>query len=910
MAEVQSAQPVAPPTPEQEDDAFFDALPDAPGSPNLGLMPEDKRTEDQEFFDSLPDAEPTTGEKVGAAARGAAGGGMETGGFLAGAAIGATAGSTLGPVGTFAGGLAGGVGGFLAGREAREGTVGTIEDMPEELRPFGVGGETFGAGVPVIGGTVALGWAGIRMGESVVGRFVNRILDSAAKNPIAFSRTETSALTYAAVAGGTAEAYRPGETLTRVGAEVAAGLLNPARLIHHGAQSAWHVGKRAWQSMTPAGKQTAAAKYLRELLEEAGEDPEMLARLLREAAPEGFKAPLTSAQKTGSPALTALEGKLMAYSQRFGNEARRRAEDGLEATEGLIRLLRGTGDPEALRAAAQIRHQQFRTMVAGRLNMVDDQARQAAARITDDTPEAWADLGRQARNLADDALQEARAVERDLWQRIPRDIEVRGQSILQRHAAIRDELLPEEKLPAVVEGFTGRLAEGQGATTSGELLRFRSRALALAREADAQGNVNDARILGELAEAALDDLSAIGGAPGSAIDEARAFSRVLNDAFTRSFVGTAQATQRTGAARIPPELLMRKAFAAGKEAADVRMQDLENATRFLDSVGVNSPAAAENIELMYDVQKRTLRLAAAEAVDPNTGLVNPKRLANFIKGNERLLKRFPEVHDDLQRAVDSELQRKNLEGLYRNQAPRAVEQRAAFAQALKVENPVDAVTNAIRGRRPISDLRQLITTARKSGPDAVEGLKAAVIDHALRQAGDDFNPETVRSALFNPLGPNQKSLVQVMTDAAVMTADDEKSLRRLLGQADNIMMGMRGGGNFEALADNPDAFQDLLASYIGTHLPVVTGAQGPGQLVLAGRGAATMRRLFQKMPQARVRDALIQAAKDPEFAAMLLTKPATVEEELQLARHLHAYLIQAGFELVEEEVLPQEATAE
>ena len=65
----------------------------------------------------------------------------------------------------------------------------------------------------------------------------------------------------------------------------------------------------------------------------------------------------------------------------------------------------------------------------------------------------------------------------------------------------------------------------------------------------------------------------------AAYDDARGFTREFHDAFTRSFVGQADAVGKYGD-RIQPEIPLRRAFATGKEIGHLQLQNIENATRF------------------------------------------------------------------------------------------------------------------------------------------------------------------------------------------------------------------------------------------------------------------------------------------------------------------------------------------
>ena len=80
-------------------------------------------------------------------------------------------------------------------------------------------------------------------------------------------------------------------------------------------------------------------------------------------------------------------------------------------------------------------------------------------------------------------------------------------------------------IPAVIKDIRKKQPKkqlGRGETTSGNLLRTRSRYLELARDARAAKKFGDARMFQKLADGMRDDLRPVGGI---AADEARALSR-------------------------------------------------------------------------------------------------------------------------------------------------------------------------------------------------------------------------------------------------------------------------------------------------------------------------------------------------------------------------------------------------
>jgi hypothetical protein len=700
------------------------------------------------------------------------------------------------------------------------------------------------------------------------------------------------------VGGGVAENFAPGEEGTRFAGEMAGGFLNPQRLIIGSTSLGLQAARRAVESMTAAGKQTAAGRIIQEIVAASGEDADVLARTLSDPAITG----LTAAQGSGSPALIALESNLAKASGAFDAETAKRAQQGLDATKAAIDLLLRTGDPVAFREAAAMRSRYFGTLISTRLVEAENRATQAVGKITKDNPGDMGAISKRAFESMDAALVEVRKAESELWSKVPTDVPAGTKNIVSKFDELKTQILPEESLPKIAEDFIARVREG--ATTTGELQLFRSRMLALAREAGAQGKHNDARIYGNLAETALDDLDAAFKDGGDAYNTARAFSRELNEKFTQTFAGQAMASTSKGGDRIPPELMMRRAMAGGKEAAELRLREIEEATGFLSAQGLDTPEAALNFTNMLDAQQRVVRLAAAQTIDPNTGRVSATRLARFIENNDAILKKFPEVRADLVDAVSSENARRGMEqaaGL----ADRVIERRAAFAAVARTENPAKVVRDAIKGATPSSDIRALAKVARRGGPGAEDGFRASVMDYAFDAAGKgdgsiDFTK--LKTAMFGKVAPGQSSLVQTLAQEGVFSRQDVKKLASFIERAENIEKAARGGKGVDSFMKDADGLFDLVMRIAGARAgAAMASGSGGASLIAASRGSSFVRKMFDKVPQAKVTSIIKEAALNPKLMAALLEKPVSQRDQIMLARQINGFLFQAGINLAEDD---------
>jgi hypothetical protein len=216
------------------------------------------------------------------------------------------------------------------------------------------------------------------------------------------------------------------------------------------------------------------------------------------------------------------------------------------------------------------------------------------------------------------------------------------------------------------------------------------------------------------------------------------------------------------------------------------------------------------------------------------------------------------------------------------------------------------VRNAISGFTPARDFTGLAKLARQGGKDAVDGLKVASWEDALRRSSTEtggLSFERLESTLFNPVRPGQPSLMQMMQQHGLMTAEESARAADLIKRAQRIELAMESGGkgpHWEKIVGNPDAFQDLVIRIVGAKGGSAIASAIPGEftaghgLIAASAGSSYARKVLEKVPTGKVKDVLIEAATNPQLMSTMLMQPKTKTEGIAIARQLHAYLLQAG----------------
>ena len=812
----------------------------------------------------------------------------------------------------------------------------SAEGVPEERRVAAVAGETLGGSILMGGQVLAIARTGATLGSgTVVNRLINQVLASARTSPGTFATAETTGAIGASVGAGVAEAVLPGDVGDRTSAEVVGGFFAPMRTLTTGAGAIVAKARNlalSASTVLPEGvanripgvalaQQQKAKQVLLTYLKETGVDVGALRRIIREE--DIADLPLSVGQKTGDPAILAMEAEFSRTNETFRKALDRGGKEALGTVRDLIVLMRGTGDPQLIRQAAVLRDEALVMGLTARIDAAREAAVRRAGNITSDTPEAREVLSSKLVEAMEVALKDTRVVEKYLWDAIPRDLLVDDAVLRRALDTVRPERAGALPLPELVRRFEGLdledLAEGaaSGRIKIGTLLDLRSDLLDAARDAASGGSPDRkaVRIYETLADAvlkALDDPK-LGGTDGTRdiIDSARAYSKALNDTFSRSFVGSSLQKSAGGGFRRAPESMLRHAMATGQDATNRNMREIDDAMDFVLSRGematareTGAPRIRSESELMADVvmvqdaQERALRMAAAEAVDPTTGLPSARRLEAFKQKYQSTLQRFPEVLEAVDGALASNDKLLRLTG--RVKVADKIINKGALRKLTGSENPAEAIRTVLNGDFPQKHIQQLARFARASGPEEVEGLTSAMFDVALGRATNSSTGAVdllrLRTALSEPLRPGQPSILDMMQSNGLGTSEWHTTIRKFLGRAASIDAAMKQSVAAAELLQSPDPTTELLLSISGSGLGGFLSQMGGGStsLIAQGRGAEYMRNTFSRLPMGRTRQFLAEVLRDPKKMEALLEVPDSQQSVINLVRQAHGYILQAG----------------
>jgi hypothetical protein len=449
--------------------------------------------------------------------------------------------------------------------------------------------------------------------------------------------------------------------------------------------------------------------------------------------------------------------------------------------------------------------------------------------------------------------------------------------------------------------------------TVNEAQEMRSLALSLGRQYQASGDLNNARIALGFADALLDDMNSLPDGANVAYDMARAYSRSLNDTFTRAFAGELVDKTRKGSERLAPELLANRLFQGGDDPTYLRVRQLEAVGNFAKQQGFEG--ADEAASTIKGTTEMILRNARARAFDPETGQVNTRRLQQWMTQNKELLDAFPAIRADLENAQTANVLLGERLRVNKGREQELKDQ-VTFRNLLssKIESPTTVISQALSrsNRRPMQSINNLLKTAN-SAPEnlreqARSGLKSSILEWAMTSGGGTsrtFSPRELYDRLFTkiPNADTDISLVSWMTKNDVMSEQEVKQLRTWITEMVKLEASQATGEIGELVERTGpilDFYLRITGSALGTKAQsVMTGGQsGPGALVAAGAGSKALRRVFEDVPEALKSDVMTELMRNPELLAVMMRKPKNEREKLRLAERLGNMLIDLGFKPV------------
>jgi hypothetical protein len=794
------------------------------------------------------------------------------------------------------------------------------EELPFDQRALAKGGRVVGQGAgtmtPIFGAARRLSPAQALMPStqkgSVVGNLTRDMVKSTARNPGKMAALEGGTLAGAGQARAMAEAVAPDNEFVGMPAEIVGGLINPINV----GRSVSGKAKKLLEGFTPSGREDAASRKIREILEQnkfLTKDPEVderkmsdLVEQLRKAEGSG-----TTAQVTLDPqarqAFTATENKLIAdlgdeLKTAIGTQTKKAADE----FNKKIRKLNNSTNPLVVKEAQAMRIEFTNKKLDAIVEKAQDRASSAVSRVLTKNKNDAVKASAEARQIIDDELKIARNMETRLWDEVDKGVPSPTNATIKAFNSIKDEISPNEQVMKPLEGFIQGLIKRKDATlaqrpgrgflataqrqgfqpvvrvSAKELFRKRSVALNLARQAKATGRFNDARMLNKLADGMLEDLNQVTDVTANV---AREFSRSLNEKFNTKLI--------RGLREAEPGVFLEKAGQTSDAQRAFNFQALKRATdRTLDTMETGKTTGVLN-----KLQRDFMESAAAEVIDPFTNQIKPAALSRFVDNNQLTLREVGMLDDITD--VDKKVK---LAQTLQNTAKKGrafIEKKSLAAQIAKGSDDLSEVlTKAFDSNYQAEAFKDLVRTVKRSNnPDAIEGLRHGVFDELTKRAtitkGDLkglISGNNLEQLLNNKVG--NKTLRQNLLETGLITPEQSANLAKIAEKAKIFEDAATDPRKLNSLISTGDGVINLLARWSGAQMGAKTVAGEGAPLMMAGAGSRVMQRMLEKVPALKVQGVLTQAIQDPEFMAYLLQKRPKPQK--QLDTRINAYLLQAG----------------
>lgn len=766
------------------------------------------------------------------------------------------------------------------------------QDLPEDQRALARGGRTAGQvtgmAAPVFGMAGRLSPAQALMqsppGKSAVKSVASEMVKSTARNPGQMAAIEGASAYGSGQARMIAEDVAPGNEYVGTASEVVGGLLSPLALARKPIDKA----KQFADTFSPSGRERAASQKVSEILREQNpgitdEQISGIAKQLRDAEGPGRTAQVTSdelARKT----FTAMDNKLIADA---GDEAKTAIKNQnkktTEAFNRKIRKMQNSGNPEMVKEAARIRLDMFTKRMQSRVDNAESRVGEAVAKVLNKNSDDAVAASREARRILDDELKKARQTETQLWSEVDKSVTAPGLGFntVQKADKIKAEMLPEEKLPKPIEAFINRLTAQEKPIAAKELFIARSRALEMAREATAKSKFGQARRMNEIADSMLDDLMTVTDETATI---ARDFSRNLNERFNTDLI--------KGIRKVEPELALEKGIGAASDTQRaLNIQAMRRATE-------SSEASA----VLAKTQKNFIQAGAARVIDPQTGQVNPRKLAELIKNNPQTLREVGLLDD-----ITNMDQQVRLAGILQKTAKEGqgfATQRSIAGQILdkgKKGGLRNVVNNAFESKFQVEAFRDLTNMVKRAkSPEALEGLRHEVFDTLLSKAtikGGDLDGlisgKQLEELLSSKVG--DKTLRQNLLSSKLVTPEQLTNLAHIGRKARIFEEAATDPAKLNTIITTGDGVVNLLARVIGSKVGAnsAVGQMMGGTTLIAQSAFSKMaQKTIEKVPALKVQGVLTKAMEDPKFMAMLLEMGPKAPK--QVNTRINAYLLQAG----------------
>lgn len=732
------------------------------------------------------------------------------------------------------------------------------ETIPEYL------GRGFGEGV----GFLVPGMGAAK----VAGRFGKPLVEAAMASPLTTAATEAAAGTGAGAARYAVEKEFPDNPYAQFLAEFAGGVAGGT--VPSAAKMATkYVGPRAWlrggkwafdktKSATVPFTESGAKYRASERLRDLAANAEEAAKALETPSVGG----LSAAVQTGDKRLMALEQVIRDADPTLDAKMLEQATAAAKKLRSELEKV-APGSVSDTRAFMSRRAENLQSWMDGRVS--------AAAKKAQDRLEKLDPAARKTeesvvvRDELESAYKVVGAQEDRLWARVPKDAPVEPRAAL----AAYNKLIAEtpraqyEDIPYIARQFLDPESNRFIGLESNvnEVWGLRSKLLEIARTAKAKNDRFTAKTANEIASALLDDLGATPGKlakteAGERLREALDFTALKHRKFSQGSVGKILGWDREGGLTVAPETTLDVGVGRGGTKGAVAVDELNFAMQ-------SHPADT--------AMTRYVTRQFVDAATDKAGKIDPVKARKWMKDNEDILDKFPEIGEQMKSAEGAQALADRTIAATEARRKRVQNPNTSFAADFLKAEPGQEIDRVFKSSNPTAasqELRKQISKD-KTGK-AAAGFKNALVDHLIRgsetaaftEAGEKtlsgrrmlalLRNDRTRGAYTAHFSPDEmQRLEKIATELA--------KLETAAGRLPNV------GGVVEDLPNSILAIIGRVSgAQVGRRVAMMTGGgtvQTPG--IFSGRAAAFMKNLTND----RAAQLLNDAVQDPElFRALLM----------------------------------------
>lgn len=628
---------------------------------------------------------------------------------------------------------------------------------------------------------------------------------------------------------------------------------------------------------TNRGGRNVAHERLVELV--GGKDrAEMLAARTRGENPLN----LTPAEMTNDPGLLAVQREAARQDPALAARLADRAEDTARAARQQVGEMGGAPADAQAFFADRLRH------YTARMKARADDALGVTERNVARAGTASRDPGENSASVmqrVDEAFRAAKVEETELWNRVPMDEIVPVDNARSVANSWLSKLGPvsADDIPAKARQYLLDENDVFGETASvRDMHQLYSSLRETARNARAGNKTQKqlALVADEIADAILKDLGAVDGATpaGRAINEARAASRALHETFDQGAVGRLMRKTNAGDTATDPELALERTI--GRQGTSAMKAD-EQLTK----------AAGEDVRgFVADYIRGSF---GERAFDAN-GVFTARGANGFIRSNRELLKRYPELAQEIRGAVGQRITAEDFAARIGKAVDGARTARHSAAQRFLDAPPEKAFEAVLSDKSPARAAAKLAAQARKdTSGRAMAGLKGAVSDYLIQRGF---------SVKANRVVGDGDAIVSILDDQKAMAAirqlftPQEVSRLKLIGR--HLAQSQNAQRAQPEIGELVEPRAGRLIETIGRIAGAQAGAQmgggtAGGSLQAAQIGSARVKEALGYLVSDKASQMLADAVEDPELLRALLTEVAAPRVERTLPR-LVPYLVGYG----------------